>query len=55
MPTEPTDRVHPYRTLLAWQRTLVVLDNTAGVQQVSDLLPSRVRCATIVTTSTPGH
>ncbi|MER8047693.1 hypothetical protein [Streptomyces sp. NPDC094032] len=52
MPAELTDRVHLYRTLLAGQRTLVVLDNAAGVHQVSDLLPSGVRCAAIVTSRT---
>ncbi|MFC9266280.1 BTAD domain-containing putative transcriptional regulator [Streptomyces zhihengii] len=52
VPAELTDRVHLYRTLLAGQRTLVVLDNAAGVQQLSDLLPSGVRCAAIVTSRT---
>lgn len=52
VPAELTDRVHLYRTLLAGQRTLVVLDNAAGVQQVSELLPSGVRCAAIVTSRT---
>ncbi|MEV8626149.1 BTAD domain-containing putative transcriptional regulator [Streptomyces sp. NBC_01268] len=52
VPAELTDRVHLYRTLLAGQRTLVVLDNAAAVQQVSDLLPSGVRCAAIVTSRT---
>ncbi|MFF9571608.1 BTAD domain-containing putative transcriptional regulator [Streptomyces sp. NPDC014685] len=52
VPAELTDRVHLYRTLLAGQRTLVVLDNAAGVQQVSDLLPSGVGCAAIITSRT---
>ncbi|MET8825568.1 BTAD domain-containing putative transcriptional regulator [Streptomyces sp. NPDC004610] len=52
VPAELTERVHLYRTLLAGQRTLVVLDNAAGVGQVSDLLPTGVRCAAIVTSRT---
>ncbi|MET8975817.1 BTAD domain-containing putative transcriptional regulator [Streptomyces sp. NPDC004539] len=52
VPGELTGRVHLYRTLLAGRRTLVVLDNAAGARQVSDLLPSGVRCATIVTSRT---
>lgn len=52
VPAELTDRVHLYRTLLAGRRTLVVLDNAAGAQQVSDLLPSGLRCATIITSRT---
>lgn len=52
VPAELTGRVHLYRTLLAGQRMLVVLDNAASVQQVSDLLPSGVRCATIITSRT---
>lgn len=52
VPAELTDRVHLYRTLLSGQRALVVLDNAASVQQVSDLLPSGVRCAAIVTSRT---
>ncbi|MET7645033.1 BTAD domain-containing putative transcriptional regulator [Streptomyces sp. NPDC005426] len=52
VPAELTDRVHLYRTLLAGRQTLVVLDNAAAGQQVSDLLPSGVRCATIITSRT---
>jgi tetratricopeptide (TPR) repeat protein len=52
VPAELTGRVHLYRTLLAGQQVLVVLDNAASAQQVSDLLPSGVRCATIITSRT---
>ncbi|MFB7600708.1 BTAD domain-containing putative transcriptional regulator [Streptomyces sp. NPDC056160] len=52
VPAELTGRVHLYRTLLAGRQTLVVLDNAASAQQVGDLLPSGVRCATIVTSRT---
>ncbi|MFF2522085.1 AfsR/SARP family transcriptional regulator [Streptomyces liangshanensis] len=52
VPTELTGRVHLYRTLLAEQRVLVVLDNAADAQQVSDLLPSGARCATVITSRT---
>jgi DNA-binding SARP family transcriptional activator len=52
VPAELTGRVHLYRTLLAGRQTLVVLDNAASAQQVSDLLPSGVRCATIITSRT---
>ncbi|MGV2917495.1 tetratricopeptide repeat protein [Streptomyces alfalfae] len=52
VPAEMTGRVHLYRTLLAGRQTLVVLDNAASAQQVSDLLPSGVRCATIITSRT---
>ncbi|WP_331754169.1 tetratricopeptide repeat protein (plasmid) [Streptomyces sp. NBC_00012] len=52
VPAELTGRVHLYRTLLAGRQTLVVLDNAASAQQVSDLLPSGARCATIITSRT---
>ncbi|GGW59013.1 regulatory protein AfsR [Streptomyces lucensis JCM 4490] len=52
VPAELTGRVHLYRTLLAGRQTLVVLDNAASAWQVSDLLPSGVRCATIITSRT---
>ncbi|MFE0470278.1 BTAD domain-containing putative transcriptional regulator [Streptomyces sp. NPDC058947] len=52
VPPELTGRVHLYRTLLAGRRMLVVLDNAAGARQVSDLLPSGGRCATVVTSRT---
>jgi DNA-binding SARP family transcriptional activator len=52
VPAELTGRVHLYRTLLAGRQTLVILDNAASAQQVSDLLPSGVRCATIITSRT---
>jgi DNA-binding SARP family transcriptional activator len=52
VPAELTGRVHLYRTLLAGRQMLVVLDNAASAQQVSDLLPSGVRCATIITSRT---
>ncbi|MFB7915973.1 BTAD domain-containing putative transcriptional regulator [Streptomyces sp. NPDC056061] len=52
VPAELTGRVHLYRTLLAGQQMLVVLDNAASVQQVSDLLPSGMGCASIITSRT---
>ncbi|MFF9810693.1 BTAD domain-containing putative transcriptional regulator [Streptomyces coeruleorubidus] len=52
VPAELTGRVHLYRTLLAGRQMLVVLDNAASAEQVSDLLPSGVRCATIITSRT---
>lgn len=52
VPAEMTGRVHLYRTLLAGRQTLVVLDNAASARQVRDLLPSGVRCATIITSRT---
>ncbi|EFL29612.1 response regulator [Streptomyces viridochromogenes DSM 40736] len=52
VPAELTDRVHLYRTLLAGRQMLVVLDNAASAQQVSDLLPSGVGCAAVVTSRT---
>ncbi|MFI9150621.1 AfsR/SARP family transcriptional regulator [Streptomyces sp. NPDC053367] len=52
VPTELTGRIDLYRTLLAGRRMLVVLDNAADAGQVSDLLPSGVRCATVITSRT---
>ncbi|MFI7413675.1 AfsR/SARP family transcriptional regulator [Streptomyces sp. NPDC049627] len=52
VPPDLTGRVHLYRTLLAQRRTLVVLDNAADAQQVSDLMPSGAHCAAIVTSRT---
>ncbi|MFD7767130.1 BTAD domain-containing putative transcriptional regulator [Streptomyces sp. NPDC059787] len=52
VPAELTGRVHLYRTLLAGRQMLVVLDNAASTRQVSDLLPSGVRCATVITSRT---
>ncbi|WP_335938756.1 AfsR/SARP family transcriptional regulator [Streptomyces sp. PTD5-9] len=52
VPAELTERVHLYRSLLAQRQVLVVLDNAAGFRQVSDLLPSGMRCAAVVTSRT---
>ncbi|MEU3604566.1 tetratricopeptide repeat protein [Streptomyces sp. NPDC035033] len=52
VPSEMTDRVHLYRTLLAQRRALIVLDNAADARQVSDLLPNGARCAVVVTSRT---
>ncbi|MEU6934221.1 tetratricopeptide repeat protein [Streptomyces sp. NPDC046374] len=52
VPSDMTDRVHLYRTLLAQRRTLIVLDNAADALQVGDLLPNGARCAVMVTSRT---
>ncbi|MEU4770883.1 tetratricopeptide repeat protein [Micromonospora sp. NPDC023644] len=52
VPTDPTGRIHLYRTLLAQREVLVVLDNVATTRQISDLIPSGRRCAAIVTSRT---
>ncbi|MFI1195957.1 ATP-binding protein [Micromonospora sp. NPDC020750] len=52
MPPDLASRVHLYRTLLAQREVLIVLDNAATTRQVTDLLPSGGRCATIVTSRT---
>ncbi|MFD3513133.1 ATP-binding protein [Streptomyces sp. NPDC058657] len=52
VPADPTGRVHLYRTLLAQQRVLVLLDNAADATQVRDLLPSGEHCAAVATSRT---
>jgi tetratricopeptide (TPR) repeat protein/transcriptional regulator with XRE-family HTH domain len=47
-PTE-AERSARYRTLLAGRRTLVLLDNARGTEQVRPLLPGGSGCATLVT------
>lgn len=49
VPREQPQRASLYRTLLAGQRVLVVLDNANSVEQVRDLLPGTSSCAVIIT------
>src|SRR2546430_13551432 len=48
LPDSFDDRINLYRSLLAERRVLVVLDNTASVDQVNPLLPGGRRCATLI-------
>jgi DNA-binding SARP family transcriptional activator len=52
VPTDPADRVHLYRTVLARRRVLVVLDDVANTAHIRHLLPNGQGCATIVTSRT---
>jgi len=49
IPLDLDQRTVAYRTLLDRQRTLVVLDNAASVEQVRPLLPGSSSCAVVVT------
>ncbi|MCD0449349.1 winged helix-turn-helix domain-containing protein [Actinocorallia sp. API 0066] len=49
IPDALDERAEMYRTLLATQRTLVVLDDAAGESQISPLLPGSGNCAVLVT------
>jgi DNA-binding SARP family transcriptional activator/tetratricopeptide (TPR) repeat protein len=48
-PAAVEDRVMLYRSLISGRRLLIVLDDAAAEQQVSELLPTTAGCATIVT------
>ena len=50
IPADLEERAELYRTLLADQRVLIVLDNAATVGQVRPLLPGEPRCLVLVTT-----
>jgi DNA-binding SARP family transcriptional activator/tetratricopeptide (TPR) repeat protein len=49
IPAAAEDRVMLYRSLVSGRRLLVVLDDVAAEEQVSELLPATAGCATIVT------
>ncbi|GAA2736261.1 BTAD domain-containing putative transcriptional regulator [Actinocorallia aurantiaca] len=49
IPDSTDERAEMYRTLLATQRTLVVLDDAAGESQIAPLLPGSGNCAMLVT------
>lgn len=48
-PTEPGELAALYRSRLAGQRILVVLDDAANAQQILPLVPSEPRCRLLVT------
>jgi DNA-binding SARP family transcriptional activator len=52
VPTDQTDRMQLYRSLLARRQVLVVLDDAAHAAQIRPLLPNGPRCAAIVTSRT---
>lgn len=49
IPAELSERAALYRSRLAQQRVLIVLDNAAGMEQVIPLLPGSPTCAVAVT------
>jgi DNA-binding SARP family transcriptional activator len=52
VPTDQTDRMQLYRSLLARRQVLVVLDDAAHAAQIRPLLPNGPGCAVIVTSRT---
>ncbi|MET9437236.1 BTAD domain-containing putative transcriptional regulator [Streptomyces sp. NPDC006551] len=49
IPPELDDRIASYRSRIAQQRILVVLDNAADLDQVTPLLPDSPSCAVVIT------
>jgi tetratricopeptide (TPR) repeat protein len=49
MPTEQAELAARFRTMVAGQRMLVLLDNARSVDQVRDLLPGTPSCLVVVT------
>jgi DNA-binding SARP family transcriptional activator/tetratricopeptide (TPR) repeat protein len=49
IPADETERAARYRSLLAGQRMLIVLDNAATVEQVRPLLPGNPDCRVLIT------
>jgi DNA-binding SARP family transcriptional activator/uncharacterized protein HemY len=49
IPAQTRERAARYRSLLAGQRMLIVIDNAADVEQVRPLLPGGPPCVTVVT------
>ncbi|WP_405800218.1 BTAD domain-containing putative transcriptional regulator [Streptomyces sp. NBC_01506] len=49
IPRDLTERAALFRTVLAQRRVLLVLDNAAGLEQITPLLPGSPTCATVVT------
>ncbi|MEU5907867.1 BTAD domain-containing putative transcriptional regulator [Micromonospora sp. NPDC047467] len=49
VPDSEAERISMYRTLLAEQRVLVVLDDAATGAQIRDLIPANPGCAVLVT------
>ncbi len=49
IPLDEAERAARYRSLLAGQRMLVVLDNASTVEQVRPLLPGHPACAVVIT------
>ncbi|MBM0260592.1 tetratricopeptide repeat protein, partial [Micromonospora sp. 4G55] len=53
LPDGIEERVELYRTRMAGQRTLILLDDAATEQQIRPLLPGTVGCVVVVTSRSP--